>query len=318
VSRPAPHPSSAATLVTGGAGFIGSHLVAALLGRGASVTVLDDFSSGRSENLPDHDRLRVVRGDAADADAIADALEGCTRVVHLAAVASVQRSIVDPIATHRSNLLSTIQLLERCRVVGVDRVVYASSAAVYGNAQEPPVREFGGTAPETPYAIDKLAGEAYLGYYRSVHGVSAMSLRFFNVYGPRQPSDSPYSGVISLFMKNARGGQPVTVFGDGLQTRDFVYVEDLVAVILGCLDLDRVPSSPVLNVAGGTSTSVLDLIDTLERVTERKLERRFVPPRQGEVRHSRADLSSLRDALGKIPVTGLMTGLQKLYAHAER
>ena len=315
-TRAVTHSPSHTTLVTGGAGFIGSHVVEMLLSRGTPVTILDDFSSGREANIPEHDRLRVVRGDVADADAVADALDGCSRVVHLAAVASVQRSVEDPIQTHRSNLIGTVQLLERCRHVGVERVVYASSAAVYGNSQEPPVREDGPLDPETPYAIDKLAGEHYLRYYRRVHGVSAMSLRFFNVYGPRQVSDSPYSGVISLFTRSALTGAPLTVMGDGLQTRDFVYVEDVAATVVACLDLERLPSASVLNVGGGTPTSVLDLIDTLERVHGQPLERRFAAARPGEVRHSHADVSTLSKAVGKIPVTSLMTGLRNLYVQA--
>lgn len=305
-------PTTPRVLITGGAGFIGSHVTEALLAKNVPITVLDDFSSGNEANLPDDPRVRLVRGDAADHDSVADAMDGCTHVVHLAAIASVERSMNDPIGTHRSNLVATLQVLERCRAVGIQRVVYASSAAVYGNAQTPPVLESGPLAPSTPYAIDKLAGESYLRFYEHAHGVPSISLRFFNVYGPRQVSDSPYSGVISLFMRRAADGAPVTIHGDGLQTRDFVYVGDVAATIVACIELEGTPSSTVMNLGSGTPTNLLELLDAIEDVCGSRVERTFAPSRPGDVRHSVADVARLNENIRQIPVTNLMTGLRSL------
>jgi UDP-glucose 4-epimerase len=307
-----PSADPARVLVTGGAGFIGSHVVEKLLAAGACVTVLDDLSTGDPANLPLDPRLRLVRGDAADPDAMADAIAGCSRAVHLAAVASVERSVVDPIGTHRSNLVATLQLLEACRRAGVPRVVYASSAAVYGDLQRPPVRESGALAPSTPYAIDKLAGETYLGYYRREHGISSRALRFFNVYGPRQRSDSPYSGVISLFMQRALAGSPVTIFGDGLQTRDFVFVEDVAAAIVASLAAPTDDAAPVMNVGSGTGTSLLQLLEAIERLSDHPVERRFESARSGDIRDSVADVTVLQETLDAFVATDLSTGLARL------
>jgi UDP-glucose 4-epimerase len=297
-------------LVTGGAGFIGSHLVEALLARGAQVTVLDDLSTGRAENLPDDPRVRLVVGDVGDDALLADALASCRRVVHLAAIASVQASIDDPVATHRVNYVATLKLLESARRAGAERLVYASSAAIYGDAQRPPVEEEGGLDPQTPYAIDKLMGEKAVAFYRRVHGLQGVALRFFNVYGPRQRADSPYSGVISLFTHRASLGEPVTVFGDGEQTRDFVYVGDVAHAVAELLWREAPPTAPVINVGSGRATSLLDLIAAVEGVMGARLERRFAAARRGEVRHSLASVDRLREALAWVPATTLEAGLR--------
>ncbi len=299
-------------LVTGGAGFIGSHVVDRLLTLGAHVTVLDDLSTGRREHLPQDARVRLIEGDAADGATVRRAIEDCSRVVHLAAVASVQRSVEDPLGTHRANLVATLQVLEAARDADVLRLVYASSAAVYGDERTPPVAEGGALDPQTPYAADKLAGEHLLSFYRRTFGLPAVALRFFNVYGPRQAADSPYSGVISLFADRVVQGAPLTVYGDGRQTRDFVAVDDVVDAIVGCLTLERAPDPWVLNVGTGVATSVLDLIDALERVAGRRAPRSFASARPGEVRDSRADVSRLRTALGGWAPRPLDAGLRRL------
>jgi UDP-glucose 4-epimerase len=303
-----------AVLVTGGAGFIGSHVVEALLARGHRVVVLDDLSTGRTENLPTDPRVRLVVGDVADPERLAEALDGCRRVVHLAAIASVQHSIDDPIGSHRVNYEATLRLLEAARRAGVARIVYASSAAVYGDAQQPPVDELGALDPQTPYAIDKLAGEHALAFYRRVHGLEGVAVRFFNVYGPRQRDDSPYSGVISLFQRRIRRGEPATVFGDGEQTRDFVFVADVAHAVVELLLRPEAPQAAVMNVGSGRATSVLALMDAVESALGARLDRRFADPRAGEVRHSRASVERLRAALGWIPATSLEAGLRRCAA----
>ena len=234
-------------LITGGAGFIGSHLVDALLAEGYAVRVLDDLSTGKRSNLPlENPRLELIEGDVADAALMTRVASGCQAVVHLAAVASVQASVDDPVRTHQSNFIGTLNLCEAMRLAGVKRVLFASSAAVYGNNGEgEAVSEDTPKAPLTPYASDKLASEYYLDFYRREHGLEPVVFRFFNIYGPRQDPSSPYSGVISIFCERALGGQPITVFGDGEQTRDFFYVADLVTLLLQGLRHATVQAGPV-------------------------------------------------------------------------
>lgn len=303
-------------LVTGGAGFIGSHVVAALLRKGVPVTVLDDLSTGVLENLPDDRRLRFVYGDVADREAIADALTGCRRVVHLAAIASVQRSVEDPVGTHRVNYEATLSLLDLAHQHGVRRFVYASSASVYGDVQTPPVDELGALDPRSPYAMDKLMGEKALASFRREHGLEGVALRFFNVYGPRQRSDSPYSGVISLFVRQLLRGEPVTVYGDGEQTRDFVFVGDVVRVLVELTLRPTPPTAPVLNVGRGETVGVLRLLDAVETAFGMRVERRFAPARAGDVRHSSASVARLKEVLGWVPTTTLEIGLSRLMEEA--
>ena len=220
-------------LVTGGAGFIGSHMTERLVKAGHAVIVFDDLSTGRLSNLAAvSGAYELVTGHVADADTVAKSVAGCDAVVHLAAVASVQASIDSPLRTHEANLSGSIQVFEAAARSGVGRVVYASSAAVYGEAQDLPIREDAPTSPMSPYAVDKLAGEYYLAHYGRSGAFAVNAFRFFNVYGPRQDPSSPYSGVISIFLDRARRGEGVTIFGDGSQTRDFVYVHDLVDVLM--------------------------------------------------------------------------------------
>jgi UDP-glucose 4-epimerase len=305
-------------LVTGGAGFIGSHLVEALLENGYGVRVLDDLSTGKLANLPvDRAHLSLIVGDVADAPTVARALKDCSAVVHLAAVASVQASVEDPVATHQSNFIGTLNICEAMRQAGLRRVVFASSAAIYGNNGEgTAITEDTPKAPLTPYAADKLASEHFLDFYRRQHGLEPVILRFFNIYGPRQDPSSPYSGVISIFSERAKKQLPVTVYGDGEQTRDFVYVEDLVKVLVQAVK-ESEPSGEPVNVGFNRSTSINELAATLSTLLERPLAVNYAAPRSGDIRHSRANNQRLLERFRFAEPTCFADGLGQLLRSLE-
>jgi len=282
--------ADAPILITGGAGFIGSHLSDALLARGYAVRIVDDLSTGKRDNLQlDHPLLELVEGDVADAELVQRAAAGCQAVVHLAAVASVQASVDDPVRTHQSNFIGTLNVCEAMRVHGVRRVLFASSAAVYGNNGEgQSIAEDTPKAPLTPYAVDKLASEQYLEFYRRQHGLEPVIFRFFNIFGPRQDPSSPYSGVISIFSERAVQGQPITVFGDGEQTRDFLYVGDLVQVMVQALEQAQVEEGAV-NIGLNQATSLNQMLAALQQVVGSLPAVSYTTPRSGDIRHSRAD-----------------------------
>ncbi|WP_421548316.1 NAD-dependent epimerase/dehydratase family protein [Pseudomonas sp. QD4] len=299
--------------MTGGAGFIGSHLVEALLAMGYKVRVLDNLSTGKVNNLPmDNGNLSLIIGDVADSDAVAQAMSGCQAVVHLAAVASVQASVDDPVATHQSNFVGTLNVCENMLHAGIHRVVFASSAAIYGNNGEgTAIPEYTAKSPLTPYAADKLASEYYLDFYRRQHGLEPVILRFFNIFGPRQDPSSPYSGVISIFTERAMAKQPVAVFGDGDQTRDFVYVADLVSILIQALQADQ-PAPGAVNVGLSRSTSLNDLIGELGRATGSPLTVIHHAPRLGDIRHSRAKNTRLLERFTLPAPTSIGDGLAQL------
>lgn len=303
-------------LITGGAGFIGSHLAERLLAAGREVRILDNLSTGRRENLPMAGGLEFIKGDIRDVKDVERAVSGCEAIVHLAAVASVQASVDDPAGTHATNFVGTLNLLEAARRNGVSRFLYASSAAVYGDTTDLPVRETATVRPLSPYAADKLAGEHYLTFYSSKYGIQGTAFRFFNIYGPRQDPSSPYSGVISIFVDCARAARPVTIYGDGEQTRDFVYVADLAEILASALAAPRTRSQ-VINVGRGAECSLLDLLRALEGLLGRPIERRHEGPRLGDIRKSCADVGRLRDLLGKLPPTPIQTGLARLLEYSE-
>jgi len=301
-------------LVTGGAGFIGSHLVDRLAADGHRVRVLDNLSTGKRANLAKTPQAELIEGDIRDADVVSDAVRGTEAIFHLAAVASVQASIDDPLGTHGSNFTGTLNLLEAARRGSVRRLIYASSAAVYGDTEALPVSEDMLTNPLSPYAADKLAGEHYLGFYARKHGMATTAFRFFNIYGPRQDPSSPYSGVISIFVDRAQRREGVTIFGDGRQTRDFVFVGDLVEVLTASL-LNEKASGAILNVGRGIECSLLDLLAALERLVGRSVMRQHEAARIGDIVRSRANVSRLRAVLGSIPSTGIDIGLAALLAN---
>ena len=300
-------------LVTGGAGFIGSNLVDALLAAGHDVRVLDNLSMGKRSNLPlDNPRLRFIEGDVADAEVVAQAVAGCSAVAHLAAVASVQASVDDPVATHQSNFIGTLNVCEAMRRHGVRRVVYASSAAIYGNNGEGvAIDEATAKAPLTPYAADKLAGEHYLDFYRRQHALEPAIFRFFNIFGPRQDPSSPYSGVISIFTERALAGRPITVFGDGEQTRDFFYIDDLVPLLVQGLFNEGVQPGAV-NVGHSQSVSLNQLLEAVRQVLGSLPQVTYGEARAGDIRHSRADSTLLRQRFQLGAATPLAQGLAQL------
>lgn len=300
-------------LVTGGAGFIGSHLVDALLARGHGVRVLDNLSMGKLTNLElDNPRLRFIQGDVADADVVSTAIAGCNAVAHLAAVASVQASVDDPVATHQSNFVGTLNVCEAMRAHGVKRVLFASSAAVYGNNGEgQAIDEDTAKAPLTPYAADKLASEHYLDFYRRQHGLEPAIFRFFNIFGPRQDPSSPYSGVISIFTQRAQQGLPIKVFGDGEQTRDFFYIGDLLALLTQALQMPQVAQGAV-NVGWGQAISLNQLLAEIGELCGGLPPVEYLAPRQGDIRHSRADNRRLTACYRLPAATSISDGLCEL------
>ena len=302
-------------LVTGGAGFIGSHLTDALLAAGHVVRVLDDLSTGHRRNV---DRAaRLIVGDICDPAALDRAVQGADGVFHLAAIASVARGNEEWAGTHRVNLTGTIAVLEACRARHLP-VVYASSAAVYGNMGDAVADEAMMCAPQTAYGADKYGCELHAAVGWGVHGIPSFGLRFFNVYGPRQDPASPYSGVISIFADRMAGGAPVSVHGDGGQTRDFVYVADVVAHLLGAMaHLYRHPGARVCNVCTGRETSVLALAETLARLCRSKAAVGHGPARPGDIRRSVGSPARARALLGITAETALEHGLAKtLGVHA--
>jgi UDP-glucose 4-epimerase len=300
-------------LVTGGAGFIGSHLVEALLAKGYKVRVLDNLSTGKVGNLPvGNANLNLIVGDVADGAVVEQAMRDCSAVVHLAAVASVQASVDDPVATHQSNFVGTLNVCEHMLQAGIKRVVFASSAAIYGNNGEgSAIDEDTPKSPLTPYASDKLSSEYYLDFYRREHGLEPVILRFFNIFGPRQDPSSPYSGVISIFTERAISQKPVAIFGDGEQTRDFVYVKDLVSILVQAVEASE-PKPGAVNVGLSRSTSLNDLITELGNATGTPLAVTYQAARQGDIRHSRANNARLLERFTLPDPTSIGDGLAQL------
>lgn len=300
-------------LVTGGCGFIGSHLVEALVREGHRVRVLDNLSTGRLENLAHVSNcVEMQVGDITRVSDLQAACNGVAGVFHLAALVSVADSVARPMENHRLNATGTLNVLLAARAAGVRRVVFASTAAIYGNEPTLPKREDMPPAPASPYGAAKLMGEHYLKIFSRLYALQTVCLRFFNVYGPRQDPASPYSGVISRFAQALRTGVQPVIFGDGLQTRDFVYVADVAAALMGAMQREQAGDGSIYNVATGTPTSLLELIETLGRVAGVAATPRFEPVRAGDVRHSRADIEAAQRAFGFVPQTSLAAGLAEL------
>ena len=298
-------------MVTGGAGFIGSHLCRRLVDEGHDVRVLDNLSSGRRENLAEiQDVVEFVEGDLCDEALLAEVIQGVDCVLHHAAVASVQTSVERPLFEQEVNAVGTLRLLEAARRVEVRRVVFAASAAAYGNNPQVPKREEMPPEPESPYAISKVMGEYYARVYTQIYGLEVVCLRYFNVFGPRQDPSSPYSGVISIFAERILQGTAPTVAGDGLQSRDFVYVDDVVEANMRALTKSGI-AGRVCNIGSGRSVSILELVSVLNEVMGTALEPVFGSARPGDVRVSLADISRAREELGYEPMVSLREGLKR-------
>ena len=300
-------------LVTGGAGFIGSHIVEALLRRSHQVRILDNFSTGKRENLPaDQVNVEVLTGDVRESETVARAVAGMDGVFHEAALVSVPLSVKNPQDSFEINAKGTINVLDAARKAGVRRVVYASSAAVYGDQSQLPLTETAPLRPLSPYGLDKMYGEQAGNLYSTLYAQEAVALRYFNVYGPRQDPKSPYSGVISIFVDAIRSGRPPTIYGDGEQTRDFVYVADVVEANLKAM-FARYEGFKVFNVACGRQTSLNQLFTELQRLAGTALQPIYGPARAGDVRHSLADISLIQRELEYAPAFSLAEGLAELW-----
>lgn len=300
------------SLVTGGAGFIGSHLVEDLVRSGRPVRVLDDFSTGLRSNLaPFASSIDVIEGTLTDPETVARAVQNVGVIYHLGALASVARSVETPLVSHAACATATVHVLDAARKAGVRRVVYAGSSSAYGGASG-----LGGQTEslmpcaKSPYAAAKLAGEMYMQAFAASYGIETVRVRFFNIFGPRQRSDSPYSGVIALFIAAMARGDNPTVQGDGLQARDFTYVANAVQALQKAAEAPDV-SGDVFNVGTGNTTTVLDLVAALNRILGTDLEPHFTPPRTGDVRFSKADIRRTREELGYDPTVSFEEGLRR-------
>jgi UDP-glucose 4-epimerase len=307
-------------LVTGGAGFIGSHLAERLWGDGHRVRVLDDFSTGKRGHLAfaeGSDRLEIVEGDVTDPAAIREAVRGASVIFHQAAMRSVPRSVDDPLGANQNNVTGTLNVLVAAQRAGVRRVVYASSSSVYGDRPDLPKREDQAPAPVSPYAVSKLAGEHYSAVWSRLYGVETVGLRYFNVFGPRQDPASQYAAVIPRFIQAALAGQPLEVHGDGTQSRDFTYVDNVVEANLLAAAASEV-NGEVMNVGCGSRVTLLEIIRLLETMLGRPLKRRHTARRAGDVDHTQADIGKAKRLMGYTPLVEFEAGLRRTVEYFRR
>ncbi|MDE4907373.1 SDR family oxidoreductase [Methanogenium marinum] len=298
-------------VVTGGAGFIGSHLAEALADEGHSVVIVDDFSTGKTENLrwaEGLDRVTVCEGSITDLPLLREACAGADGVFHEAAIASVPKSVADPVGSNAVNVDGTLNVLVAARDAGVRKVVLASSAANYGDNPNLPLKETEEPRPQSPYAAQKMMGEFYARLFSDLYGLETTCLRYFNVYGPRQDPSSPYSGVISIFINRIAAGVPITVYGDGTQTRDFIYVGDVVRANIRAMASHY---CGVLNVAGGEETSLNKLAKVIMECTGNVCDIRYDAPREGDIHRSLADTGKLEVTIGRVAECSLADGLSQ-------
>jgi nucleoside-diphosphate-sugar epimerase len=302
-------------LVTGGAGFVGSHLVRFLLEQGGRVRVLDDFSTGKRENLEEvGQRIELLEGSLSSDRDVRAAVEGVEVVLHQAAIPSVPRSVEFPLESHESNATGTLRLLKSAASAGVRRLVYASSSSVYGASPTLPKVESMPTEPMSPYAVSKLSGEQYASVFHRLYGLETVSLRYFNVFGPRQDPSSPYSGVVSRFLSAITSGSPPVIHGDGEQTRDFTYIENVARANFAAIENPRAAGG-VFNIGCGARVSVNELWRVMAELSGSKMEPRYAPARTGDVPHSLADIGRAREGLGYEPSVDLREGLRRTLSY---
>jgi UDP-glucose 4-epimerase len=300
-------------LVTGGAGFIGSNLARALIERGDDVRVLDNFSTGSRRNLEDLD-VEIVEGELRSYERVHNAVRGSEIVFHLGALGSVPRSVQDPLTSSAVNVEGTLNVMLAARDEGIRRVIFASSSSIYGNQPELPLRESMAPDPISPYGVAKLAAERYcVSFSRVYHSFEAVVLRYFNVFGPRQDPGSQYAAVVPLFIIAIAAGQPVTIFDDGEQSRDFTYVDNVVRANLLAADAAGA-NGRIFNISAGAPVTVNLLADAIGDLLGKPVERRYLPPRPGDLRHSWADMSEGQEALGYEPTVSLEEGLRRTAA----
>jgi UDP-glucose 4-epimerase len=310
-----PHLEGRVVCVTGGAGFIGGHLVDALVSLGCRIRIIDDLSNSSADHIAelielDPDRVQFIRGSILDDGALAEAVAGTDIVFHLAAMSSVPRSIAEPERTYAVNATGTLRVAEAARKARCRRIIYSASSSAYGQSIHLPKVETDTPAPVSPYGASKLAGEHVMLAWAQSYGLSTLSLRYFNIFGPRQPADSPYSAVIAVFAKKLLSGEQPVIFGDGTQSRDFTFVANAVLANLQAAATDKPLAGDVVNIGSGTRTDLASLARAMaERCGAPHLGPRFEPARTGDVLHSQADISAARKLLGYSPVVSLEDGL---------
>lgn len=304
-------------LVTGGAGFIGSNIVDELIKRGKEVRVIDDFSTGSRDNLKSVlNDIELIEGDIRDLDVMKRASEGCAVILHQAALRSVPRSVDDPFSSNEVNVTGTLSVLLAARAAGVKRVVYASSSSAYGDTKALPKEESQRPLPISPYAVSKLTGEHYCRAFSHTYGLETVSLRYFNVFGPRQHPESKYAAVIPIFIKLAKEGKPLIIHGDGLQSRDFTYVKNVVNGNLLAAEAEGV-SGEVFNIACNNRYSVLDIAEEILKNLNTRVDFEHTPPRKGDVRDTQADISKAEKLLGYSVEVGFEEGMKRTVAYFE-
>lgn len=305
-------------LVTGGAGFIGSYIVEELVKCGEVVRVLDNFATGKRENIkPFSDRIELVEGDIRDPEIVRNSMRGIDIILHQAALPSIPRSIKDPVTTNEVNVTGALNLFEAARKEGIKRIVCASSSSIYGKGETLPKIESLRPQPMSPYATSKLAMEYYAGVYHKVYGLDVVCLRYFNVFGPRQDPESQYAAVIPLFIHRMMDGKPPVIFGDGTQSRDFSFVENIVSANLLASEADEV-GGMVINIACGERYTILELMDNLNRIMGLSIKPQFAPSLLGDVKHSQADLSLAERFIGYHPIVPFPEGLKTVVTYYQK